>query len=61
MILLCTFSIANYTPKNIRAFIRFVKFLFFEVALYPINLLYSLVWNAAVMSGLVLLVATWIY
>ena len=37
-----------------------MKFLFPEVALISVNSPYSLAWNTVVISGLVLLVATWI-
>ena len=51
-------SIAKSASKKIGAFIRSVKFLSPEVALYSINLPYDHAWNTVVMSGLVLLVAT---
>ena len=52
-------SIAKTASKKIGALIRSMKFLSPEVALISINLPYGHVWNTVVMSGLVLLVATW--
>ena len=54
-------SIAKTASKKIGALIRSMKFLSPEVALYlyKLNLPYGHVWNTVVMSGLVLLVATW--
>ena len=52
-------SIAKTASKKIGALIRSIKFLFPEVALISINLLYAHVWNTVVTSGLVALVATW--
>ena len=49
-------SIAKTTSKKIGILIRCVKVLSPEVALY---LYKSTIWNSVVMSGLVLLVATW--
>ena len=48
-------SIAKTASKKIGALIRSMEFLSPEVALY----LYDYVWNTVVISGLVLLVATW--
>ena len=48
--------IAKTTSKKIGILIRCVRFLSPEVALY---LYKSTIWNSVVMSGLVLLVATW--
>ena len=54
-------SIAKTASNKIGALIRSMKFLSPEVALYciSINLPYSPVWNTAVRSGLLLVVATW--
>ena len=53
-------SIAKTASKKIGAVIHSVKFLSPEVALYLyINLPCGHVWNTVVMSGLVLLFATW--
>ena len=52
-------SIAKTASKKIGALIRSVKFLSPEVALYLYKSPYGHVWNTAVMSGLVLLVANW--
>ena len=49
-------SIAKTASKKIGALIRSMKFLSPEVALY---LYKSTIWNTIIMSGLVLLVATW--
>ena len=54
----CIISIAKTTSKKIGILIHSMKFLSPEVALY----LYKTTtrpWNTAVMSGLVLLVASW--
>ena len=51
--------IAKTASKKIGALIHSMKFLSPEVALISINLPYDHVWNTVVMSGLVLLVATW--
>ena len=54
-------SIAKTASKKIGALIRSVKFLSAEVALcISINLPYNHAWNSVVMSGLVLLVGTWL-
>ena len=47
-------SIAKTAPKKIGALIRFLRLLCISI-----NLPYSHAWNTVVMSGLVLLVATW--
>ena len=52
-------SIAKTASKKIGALIRSVKFLSPEVALYLCKSTIRHVWNTVVMSGLVLLVATW--
>ena len=52
-------SIAKPPCKKIGAFVCSMKFLSPEVALYLCNLPFDLAWNTGVMSGLVLLVATW--
>ena len=52
-------SIVKTASKKIGALIHSMKFLSPEVALYLYNLPYGHVWNTVVMSGLVLLVATW--
>ena len=52
-------SVARTTSKKIGALILSMKFLSPEVALYLINLPYSNAWNTVVISGLVLLAATW--
>ena len=53
-------SIAKTASKKIGVLIRSMKFLSPEVALYLyINLPYGHVWKTVVMSGLVLLLATW--
>ena len=54
-------SIAKTTPKNIGALIRSMKFLSPEVTLYFYKSTIGpcMVWNTAVISGLVPLVATW--
>ena len=53
-------SIAKTPSKKIGALIRSMKFLSPEVALYLYkSTIRPYVWNTAVMSGLVLLVATW--
>ena len=53
-------SIAKTASKKIGALIHSIKFLSPEVALcISISLPYGHVWNTAVMSGLVLLVAAW--
>ena len=52
--------IAKTVSKKIGVLIRSVKFLSPEVAMYLYKSLpYGHAWNTAVMSGLVLLVATW--
>ena len=53
-----TISIPKTASNKIGALIRSMKFLSREVALY-LNLPYCHVWNAVVMSGLMLLDATW--
>ena len=53
------FSIAKTASKKIGALIRSMNFLSPAVALHPINLRYVQVWNTVVMSGLVVLAATW--
>ena len=53
------FSIAETASKKIGALIRSMNFLSPAVALHPINLSYVQVWNTVVMSGLVVLFATW--
>ena len=53
-----TISIPKTASNKIGALIRSMKFLSREVAFY-LNLPYGHVWNAVIMSGLVLLVATW--
>ena len=52
-------SIAKTASKKIGALIRSVKFLSPEVALYLCKSTIRHVWNTVVISGLVLLVATW--
>ena len=52
-------SIAKTASKKIGALICPMKFLSPEAALYLYSLPYGHVWNTALMSGLVLLVATW--
>ena len=52
-------SIAQTASKKIGALIRSMNFLSPAVALHPINLRYVQVWNTVVMSGLVVLAATW--
>ena len=52
-------SIAKTASKKIGALIRSMRFLSPEVALFSISLPYGYVWNTVVMSGMVLLVATW--
>ena len=52
-------SIAKTASKKIGALIRSMNFLSPAVALHPINLRYVQVWNTVVMSGLVVLAATW--
>ena len=52
-------STAKTASKKIGALVRSIKFLSPEVALISINLPYGHVWNAVVMSCLVVLVATW--
>ena len=52
-------STAKTASKKIGALVRSIKFLSPEVALISINLPYDHVWNAVVMSCLVVLVATW--
>ena len=52
-------STAKTATKKIGALVRSIKFLSPEVALISINLPYGHVWNAVVMSCLVVLVATW--
>ena len=52
-------SIAKSATRKTGALIRSMNFLSPEVALISINLPYSLAWNAVVMSGQVLLAATW--
>ena len=54
----CMISIAQTVPMEIGALICSCFFLL-RLLYICINLLYSHAWNAAVMSGLVLLVATW--
>ena len=49
-------SIVKTAPNKNGALIRFMKFLSPKVALY---LPYNLAWNTIVMSGRVVLVATW--
>ena len=52
-------SIAGSTSSKIGALIRSMKFRSPQAALISINLPYDHAWNTAVISGLVLLVATW--
>ena len=52
-------SIAKSATRKIGALIRSMDFLSPEVALISINVPYSLAWNTVVMSGQVLLAATW--
>ena len=53
-------SVAKTASKKIGVLIRSMKFLSPEVALYlDVNLPYGHVWKTVVMSGLVLLFATW--
>ena len=54
-----TVSIAKTLSKKVGALIRSMKFLSPEVDLYLYKSTTRHVWNTAVMSGLVLLVATW--
>ena len=51
--------LSKTASKKIGSVIRSMAFLFPEVALYLINLPYGYVWNTVVVSGLVLLLATW--
>ena len=53
-------SIAKTASKKIGALIRSMKFFLLRLLCISISLPYGHVWNTAVMSGLVLLVATWI-
>ena len=55
----CIICLSKTASKKIGSVIRSMAFLFPEVALYLINLPYGYVWNTVVVSGLVLLVATW--
>ena len=52
-------SIAKTASKEIRALIGSMKFISLSLPCISINLPCSYVWNTVVMSGLVLLVATW--
>ena len=52
-------SIAKTASKKIGALIRSMKFLSPRLLCISISQPYGNVWNTAVMSGLVLLVATW--
>ena len=52
-------SIAKTASKKIGALIRSMKFVSPEVPLYLCKLSYALAWNNVIMSGLVLLAATW--
>ena len=54
-------SIAKTAYKKIGVLIRSTKFLSLEVALYScsINVPYRYAWNTVVMSGLMVLIATW--
>ena len=52
-------SIAKTASEKIGALIRSMKFLFLRLLCISITLPYGHVWNIIVMSGLVLLVATW--
>ena len=51
--------IAKTTSKKIGALIHSTKFLSPEVTLYLYKFTIRLAWNTVVMSGLVLLIATW--
>ena len=52
-------SITKSTSKKIGALIYSIKFLSLEVGLISTNLPNGHAWNTVVISGLVLLVATW--
>ena len=52
-------SIAKSASKKIETLVRSMKFLSLEVALYLYKSIIRPSWNTVVMSGLVLLVATW--
>ena len=52
-------SIAKTASKKIGALVLSMKFFLLRLLCISINLAYDLVWNTVVMSGLVLLVATW--
>ena len=52
-------SIAKTASRKIGALIRSMKFVSLSLLCISINLPYDHVWNTAVMSGLVLLIATW--
>ena len=52
-------SVAKTASKNIGALICSMKFFLLRLLCISINLPYGHAWNIFVMSGLVLLVATW--
>ena len=54
------FPIAKTASKNIGALIHSMKFLCPEATLFCVNMPYGLAWNTVAISGLELLVATWI-
>ena len=57
-----TISTAKTTSKKIGPLINLMEFLYHEVTLYPYKIYHSTMHlNTVIMSGLVLLAATWEY
>ena len=54
-------SIAKTAPKKIEDLILSMKFLLLRLLFISVNLPYGCTWNAVVICGHVLLVATWNY
>ena len=55
----CIISVAKTASKKNGALIFFLSFLFLRLPCISVNLPYGNGWNTIVMSGLVLLAATW--
>ena len=52
-------SIAKTASKKIRALVHFMKFFLLKLLFISTSPPYSLAWNTVVVSGLVLIAATW--